>query len=58
MMTHLAVLWYSQIAPRVTPHQQNRDDFSLYTIFPVKSIIKALDFNLKPPYISNKKTRL
>jgi hypothetical protein len=28
MMTHLAIPWYSQIAPRVTPHQKDRDNFS------------------------------
>jgi hypothetical protein len=31
-MIHLAVPWYSQIAPRVTPHQQDRDDFSIINI--------------------------
>jgi hypothetical protein len=33
MLTHPAVPWYGQIAPRVTPHQQDRDDFSIIFIF-------------------------
>jgi hypothetical protein len=46
MMTHLAVPWYSQIAPRVTPHQQDRDDFSTVLINIVNnSFLLASIFN-------------
>jgi hypothetical protein len=32
MLTHPAIPRYGQIAPRVTPHQQDRDDFSTIII--------------------------